>query len=74
MSRVMVTGGTGFIGHHMIGYLLKNTDHEIVFLIGWIFRNLNRLAAIPVGEKAAEYLLCGMISRRIESAFDQVTW
>ena len=32
MSRVMVTGGTGFIGHHMIDYLLKNTDHEIVIL------------------------------------------
>ena len=66
MSRVMVTGGTGFIGHHMIDYLLKNTDHEIVILVRMDFSGiLNRLAAIPSWEKkAAEYLLCGMISRQ----------
>ena len=52
MSRVMVTGGTGFIGHHMIDYLLKNTDHEIVILDRLDFSgNLNRLAAIPSWEK-----------------------
>lgn len=27
--RILVTGGNGFIGHHLIEHLLKNTDYEI---------------------------------------------
>lgn len=30
--RILVTGGCGFIGHHFIEHLLKNTDWEIVVL------------------------------------------
>ena len=36
MRRILVTGGCGFIGSHIIDYLLKNTDNEIV-----IFDKLN---------------------------------
>ncbi len=32
MKRVLVTGGAGFIGHHLIDYLLQKTDFEIVVL------------------------------------------
>ena len=52
MARVMVTGGTGFVGHHMVEYLLEKTDHEIVILDRLDFSgNLNRLAAVPCWEK-----------------------
>jgi len=26
MKKALITGGAGFIAHHMIGYLLNNTD------------------------------------------------
>ena len=30
--RVLITGGAGFIGHHLIEHILKNTDWKIVSL------------------------------------------
>jgi len=32
MSRIIVTGGCGFFGHHLIEHLIKNTDWEIIIL------------------------------------------
>src|SRR6187402_3365540 len=44
-KRVLITGGGGFIAHHVIDFLLKNTDWEIVSLDRLdLSGNLNRLA------------------------------
>jgi dTDP-glucose 4,6-dehydratase len=44
MKKALITGGAGFIAHHLIGYLLKNTDWEIVTLDRLDYSgNLNRL-------------------------------
>ena len=44
-KRVLLTGGAGFIAHHVIDFLLNNTDWEIVSLDRLDFSgNLNRLA------------------------------
>ena len=44
MKRVLVTGGAGFIAHHLISKLLSQTDCEIVSLDRLDFSgNLNRL-------------------------------
>ena len=44
MKRVLITGGAGFIAHHLIKYLLVNTDWEIVSLDRLDYSgNLNRL-------------------------------
>ena len=44
-KRVLITGGAGFIAHHLIDHLLKNTDWEIVSLDRLdLSGNLNRLA------------------------------
>ena len=44
MKRVLITGGAGFIAHHLIYYLLNNTDWDIVSLDRLDYSgNLNRL-------------------------------
>ena len=29
-KKILITGGAGFIGHHLIEFFLKNTQHEII--------------------------------------------
>jgi dTDP-glucose 4,6-dehydratase len=44
MKRVLITGGAGFIAHHLIGKILKETDWEIISLDRLDYSgNLNRL-------------------------------
>ncbi len=44
MKRVLITGGAGFIAHHLIQYILKNTDWYIVTIDRLDYSgNLNRL-------------------------------
>ena len=44
MKRVLITGGAGFIAHHLIYYLLNNTNWDIVSLDRLDYSgNLNRL-------------------------------
>lgn len=43
-QRILVTGGAGFIAHHLVYYLLRNTDWEVVVLDRLDYSgNLNRL-------------------------------
>ena len=53
MSRhVVITGGAGFIGHHTIEHLLKNTDWYITTVDRLTYAgNLNRLTDIDCWEK-----------------------
>ena len=44
MKRVLITGGAGFIAHHLIFFLIKNTNWDIVSLDRLDYSgNLNRL-------------------------------
>jgi dTDP-glucose 4,6-dehydratase len=47
MTRVLLTGGAGFIGHHVVEMILKETDWEIVSLDRLDYSgNLNRLDSV----------------------------
>ena len=44
-KRVLITGGAGFIAHHTISYILKNTDWSVVSLDRLDYSgNLNRIS------------------------------
>ncbi len=44
MKKVLITGGAGFIAHHLIFYLINNTNWDIVSLDRLDYSgNLNRL-------------------------------
>ena len=51
-KRVLLTGGAGFIGHHLIESILKNTNWEIVILDRLdVSGDLNRLPDIEIWEQ-----------------------
>lgn len=51
MKRVLITGASGFIGHHLVQYLLEKTDWELVMLDRLdLSGNLNRLAEVITDE------------------------
>lgn len=32
MSKILITGAAGFIGHHVVEHILKNTEHDVVIV------------------------------------------
>ncbi len=52
VKKVLMTGAAGFVGHHLVEHILKNTNWEIVTLDRLdTSGNLNRLPGISVWEK-----------------------
>ena len=47
MKKILITGGAGFIAHHIIAHIIKNTEWEIVTIDRLdLSGNLNRLNEI----------------------------
>jgi dTDP-glucose 4,6-dehydratase len=51
-KKLLITGGCGFIGHHLVEGVLKETDWEIIILDALTYAgNLNRLTNMDIWEK-----------------------
>ncbi|MBI2056320.1 MAG: GDP-mannose 4,6-dehydratase [Candidatus Sungbacteria bacterium] len=48
MKRILITGGCGFMGHHFVDYVLKNTDWDVVIIdkLTYASHGLDRLRDI----------------------------
>jgi dTDP-D-glucose 4,6-dehydratase len=48
VKRVLITGGAGFIAHHLIDHLIRNTEWEVVVLdkLTYAANGLDRLREI----------------------------
>lgn len=50
MKKILITGGAGFIGHHFVEHILKNTDWKIVIIdrLNYASSGFDRLRDIEV--------------------------
>lgn len=54
-KKILLTGGAGFIAHHVVDYFLKNTDFDIITLDRLDYSgNLNRLNEVVVSHPESE--------------------
>lgn len=52
MKTILITGGCGFLGHHLVEHILKNTDYNIKILDSLSYAgNLHHLTDIKIWEK-----------------------
>jgi GDPmannose 4,6-dehydratase len=60
MTRCLITGASGFVGSHLIDYLLQNTDWELYGLIRWRspLENIAHLLS-AINERKRVHLLYG---------------
>ena len=68
MKRVLITGGAGFAGHHVVEHILKNTDWEIVIFdkLSYSSCGYDRLREIQAFDNKRVLIIGGDLSLPIE--------
>jgi dTDP-glucose 4,6-dehydratase len=66
-TRILVTGGAGFIGHHCIEHLLKNTDWDIIIIdsLSYASNGMDRLHDIKAFDEKRCKLLTFDLSHKL---------
>jgi len=68
MTRILLTGGAGFIGHHFVNHFLAFTDWEIVVLdkLNYASSGLDRLRDINIFDEKRVLILTSDFTKPIE--------
>jgi dTDP-glucose 4,6-dehydratase len=82
MTRIIITGGLGFIGHSLVEHLLRNTDWHIIIIdkLSYASRGFDRLRSMGIefGQNKRvtvfTYDLCQPLSVGLRSEFGKVDY
>lgn len=66
--KILITGGCGFVGHHFVEHIIKNTDWEIIILdkLSYASNGFDRLRDIKVYDDKRVYCLAANFSEKLE--------
>jgi dTDP-glucose 4,6-dehydratase len=73
MTRILLTGAGGFIGHHTLGHFLKNTDGEIVCLESFRNKGLSSRIREILEENESERHRVTVIYHDLKAPIDSIT-
>jgi dTDP-glucose 4,6-dehydratase len=73
MKRILITGGAGFVGHHLVEHLLKNTDWQVVVIdrLNYASGGFDRLRDINAFDDKRVTTLSAPVDRPIAEGLEQ---
>jgi len=73
MERILITGGAGFAGHHLVEHLLKNTDWDIVIIdkLTYASTGFDRLRDIKAYNDKRVHTFAAAIDNPIDSYLEK---
>ena len=56
MAKVLITGGCGFVGHHVVEHFIKNTAWDITVIdkVPGVIDSNSTMGTIPTSSKAVQ--------------------
>lgn len=73
-KRLLITGGAGFIGHHVVDHFLKNTDWDIVSLDRLDYSgNLSRINSVVMSYPAQERKRVKIVFHDLKAEITELT-
>ena len=64
MKTVLVTGASGFLGHHLVAELLKRGDTKVIAILG---RPEDKANALPESPNISAYPVDGLFTKQLEN-------
>lgn len=73
MTRILITGGAGFIGHHVVEHVLKTTDWEVVILdkLNYASAGLDRVRDIKALDDTRVRVFTADVTQGIRDGLEQ---